>query len=156
MKRILLVVAFVVSTISMKASVADLFVIDDAAVSVEMADLENLESFVEMNQGVTLADVQTMNSKLTLNILSIEDSPFSQSSVLRRRGGDAPLGIPSFVWGFCLGLPGLAVVYFVADDSDETKKALWGCVANTAVGVVFYFVWAALFITAASSAASTI
>lgn len=135
MKRILLVVAFVVSTISMKASVADLFVIDDATVSVEMADLENLESFVEMNQGVTLADVQTMNSGLTENILSIEDSPFSQTSFLRR-GGDAPLGIPSFVWGFCLNIPGIAVVYFIADDRDETMKSFWGCVASTALWVI--------------------
>lgn len=139
MKRILLVVAFVISTISMKASVADLFVIDDAAVSVEMADLENLESFVEKNQGVTLADVQTMNSELTTNVLSIEDSPFSQSSVLRHNG-NAPLGIPSFLWGFCFSVPGLAVVYIIAGDRDETMKAFWGCIVSAVIYNVFYFV----------------
>ena len=47
-----------------------------------------------------------------------------------------PLGIPSFAWGLCCGLPGLAVVYFVADDKEETKKAFYGCVTSTVVGVV--------------------
>lgn len=150
MKKILFVAILAMSTFSMRASVADLFSVDKATISAEMTDLNTLESFVEMNQGVTLTDVQSMNSVLTSNILTEEESPFSQASILRR-GGDAPLGIPSFVWGLCLGVPGLAVVYFVADDKDETMKAFYGCLAGVALEVVLYFVWVAIFVSAASS-----
>lgn len=151
MKKILFLAILAISTLSMRASVADLFTVDNATISAEMSDLNTLESFVEMNQGVTLTDVQSMNSVLTANILTAEESPFSQASILRR-GGDAPLGIPSFVWGLCLGVPGLAIVYFVADDKEETTKALYGCLAGVALEVVFYFVWVAIFVSAATSA----
>jgi hypothetical protein len=107
-----------------------------------------------MNEGVTLADVQSMNTILAANILTGEESPFSQESILRRRGGDAPLGIPSFVWGFCLGVPGIAIVYFVAEDKDETMKALWGCVANTAIGLVVYIIYVVAVVNAVSDAST--
>lgn len=155
MKKVLLVIVLAFVSISMKASVADLFSVDNATISVEMTDLSTLESFVEMNQGVSLVDVQAMNSSLTANVLSLEESPFSQSSMLRR-GGDAPLGIPSFVWGLCLSIPGIAIVYFVSDDKDETMKALWGCLAGGAAYIVFYFVWVAIFVSTATSTVSTI
>ena len=57
---------------------------------------------------------------------------------------DPPLGIPSFLWGMCLGLPGLAVVYFVTEDDEETKKALWGCLVSVAVYGVLYVLYVLL------------
>jgi hypothetical protein len=52
------------------------------------------------------------------------------------------LGIPSFAWGACLGVAGIAIVYFVADDRDETKKALIGCaVVEGGLFVVYVIVW---------------
>lgn len=155
MKKILFVAILAMSTFSMRASVADLFTVDNATISAEMTDLNTLESFVEMNQGVTLTDVQSMNSTLTSNILTAEESPFSQASILRR-GGDAPLGIPSFVWGLCLNVPGIAIVYFVADDKDETMKALWGCLASTALWVIVEVIYMVAFATAATASVSTI
>jgi hypothetical protein len=105
-----------------------------------------------MNQGITLTDVQSMNSALTTNVLTAEESPFSQESILRRRGGDAPLGIPSFVWGLCLGVPGIAIVYFVSDDKDETMKALWGCVASGVVEIIVYIIYVVAVVNAATEA----
>lgn len=145
------VIVLALSTLSMRASVADLFTIDKATISSEMTDLSALESYVEMNQGITLTDVQSMNSALTTNVLTAEESPFSQTSILRR-GGDAPLGIPSFVWGFCLGVPGIAIVYFVSDDKDETMKALWGCVAETALVGVIYVIYLVAFVSTVTTA----
>jgi hypothetical protein len=150
MRKIMFVIILALSTLSMRASVADLFTIDKATISSEMTDLNTLESYVEMNQGITLTDVQSMNSALTTNVLTAEESPFSQTSILRR-GGDAPLGIPSFVWGFCLNLPGIAIVYFVADDKDETMKALWGCVASTAVWILFDVIYILAFASAVTT-----
>ena len=52
------------------------------------------------------------------------------------------LGIPSFLWGCGLGVVGILVVYIVSDeDKVETKKALWGCLAWTAVVVVADVIW---------------
>lgn len=150
MKKIFFVAILAMSTISMRASVADLFTVDNATISAEMTDLNTLESFVEMNQGVSLTDVQSMNSVLTANVLTAEESPFSQTSILRR-GHDAPLGIPSFVWGLCLNVTGIAVVYFVADDKDETMKAFWGCLVGSAVYSLFYVVYFFVVLSAAAS-----
>lgn len=149
------VIVLALSTLSMRASVADLFTIDKATISSEMTDLSALESYVEMNQGITLTDVQSMNNVLTANVLTAEESPFSQTSILRR-GGDAPLGIPSFVWGFCLGVPGIAIVYFVSEDKDETMKAVWGCVAEAALVGVIYIIYVVAFVSTVTTASSTI
>jgi len=51
-----------------------------------------------------------------------------------------PLGIPSFLWGFILGVIGILIVYLITENGDETKKALWGCLAFTVLWVVLYFV----------------
>ena len=52
-----------------------------------------------------------------------------------------PLGIPSFLWGCLLSWVGILLVYFITEENkDETKKAVWGCVAGTAAYVLFYVV----------------
>jgi Na+/proline symporter len=52
---------------------------------------------------------------------------------------EPPLGIPSFWWGCIIGVWGIAVVYFVTEDKEETKQALKGCIIGTLVWVVLYF-----------------
>lgn len=145
MKKIFLICALALTSLTMKASVADLFSVDKAAISSEMTDLNALESFVQMNEGVTLADVQATSSMLTANVLTTEQSPFSQASILRG-GGDAPLGIPSILWGFCFNVPGVVIVYLISEDNGETKKAFIGCVASSllyiVVEVLLYGAWA--------------
>ncbi len=63
---------------------------------------------------------------------------------------DAPLGVPGFWWGFCLGWVGLLVVYLSMDEGssrkEQVKNALWGCIISSVVGAVLYFgAWAAIF-----------
>jgi hypothetical protein len=108
------------------------FQLDDASLNVAMQELNELESYLDLNVGVTYSDVAQNASDLLLNV-----SP----SVAPAGGSEAPLGIPSFLWGCVLGWVGILIVYLVSDeDMDETKKALWGCLTGTAVGVVVYFV----------------
>ena len=46
--------------------------------------------------------------------------------------------IASFLWGCAFGWVGLLIVYLVTDnDKEQTKKALWGCLAN-GVAIVVY------------------
>ncbi|MFB6342735.1 hypothetical protein ACE1ET_13485 [Saccharicrinis sp. FJH62] len=54
-----------------------------------------------------------------------------------------PLGIPSFLWGCILSWVGILIVYFLTEENkDETKKAVWGCVAGAVAYTLFYvIVW---------------
>jgi hypothetical protein len=52
-----------------------------------------------------------------------------------------PLGIPSFLWGCLLSWVGILLVYLLTEENrDETKKAVWGCVAGSAAYVLFYVI----------------
>ena len=54
---------------------------------------------------------------------------------------DGPAGIPAFLWGCVLGWIGILVVYLVTEDSDETKKALYGCLIGWGLGFLLYILF---------------
>ena len=57
---------------------------------------------------------------------------------------EPPLGVPSLLWGFCLGIVGVVIVHLVAEDRAETRKAIIGCAISTALYVVVYVLfWSA-------------
>jgi hypothetical protein len=115
---------------------ADLFKIDDQEINAEFAQLNELEQFVEANEGLTLSEINT-NNPLVQNLNNSSDI----LGVLSTLRGEPPLGIPSFAWGACFGVAGIAIVYFVSDDRDETKKAFTGCVVVQGVVVLIYIVY---------------
>ncbi len=140
MKKIFLTLLFSLFAFGIQASVSDLFEIDDAALSEEFASLTQLETIVVGHSDLTFESLITEHSDLMKSIHLQSDL----SNGLLGFYFEPPLGIPSFVWGFCLGVAGLAVVYFMTEDKEETKKALWGCVASAAISTAFYvvyFVW---------------
>jgi hypothetical protein len=115
---------------------ADLFKVDDQEINAEFAQLNELEQFVEANEGLTLSEINT-NNPLVQNLNNSSDI----LGVLSTLRGEPPLGIPSFAWGACFGVAGIAIVYFVSDDRDETKKAFTGCVVVQGVVVLIYIVY---------------
>jgi hypothetical protein len=105
----------------------------------EFAELDMLENYVKINEGITLTSLVDENHPLIAGISF--SNPFAPAIPF----DEPPLGIPSFWWGCCIGVWGIAVVYFVTEDKEETKEALKGCVIGTLVGVVLYFgvyIWA--------------
>lgn len=50
-----------------------------------------------------------------------------------------PLYIPSFLWGFFCGIPGLVLVALICDERKEREHALIGCGINTILFSGFYF-----------------
>ncbi len=106
------------------ANVSNLFSIDNSKINQEMNELVVLEDYVNHHAGVNLSDVQLSNQALTENILPIEASPLSQQNAL---SGGGAMGIPSFLWGCCLGPIGVAVVFFSTNDNHETLISLLGC-----------------------------
>ncbi|HOY48888.1 MAG TPA: hypothetical protein PL185_03500 [Flavobacteriales bacterium] len=118
------------------AESADLFKVDDQEINTEFAQLNELEQFVNANEGITLEEINPSNP-LVQNVNNSSDI----LGILSTLRGDAPLGIPSFVWGLCLSWVGVLVVYFVADDRDETKKAFTGCAVNAGLYIIWIVVY---------------
>ena len=116
---------------------AELFNVDEQELNTEFAQLNELEAFVEANEGITISEINAENPLVT-NMATSSDI----LGVLASLNGDAPLGIPSFVWGLCLSWVGVLVVYFVADDRDETKKAFTGCAVNAGL----YIIWVVVYV----------
>jgi len=138
MKKFLLTLLFSVFAFGIQASISDLFKIDDAALSEEFASLNQLEEIVATHSDATFESLMAEHSDLMQSIHLQNDL----SNGILGFYFEPPLGIPSFVWGFCAGFVGLAIVYFVTEDSTETKKALWGCIASTALSTIGYVVYA--------------
>jgi hypothetical protein len=64
--------------------------------------------------------------------------------------GDLPANIPAFWWGCCLGILGVAIVYFATDkDAEQTKKSLYGLLVSCGSALLFYLaivlVWGVAF-----------
>lgn len=150
MKKLLLLACLVASTFSVKvmADNAQLFQLDQKSISDKFQGLNNLENFVNQHDGVTLTEMQANHNELLK-----EMDTNSANSIVSVLGAfkDTPLGIPSFVWGLCFGVAGIAIVYFVTDSKDEAMSALWGCVVGSVVGVVIYVLWVFVFFASAAT-----
>jgi len=118
---------------------AELFQVDEQEINAEFAQLNELEAFVEANNGITASEINAENP-LVANLAASSDVLGALASF----GGEPPLGIPSFLWGFCFNVAGVALVYFVADDRDETKKALIGCAVSAGLYLLWWVVWVLL------------
>lgn len=114
---------------------ASLFAVNEQEISNEFAQLNELEQYVNANEGVTLSSMDESNP-LIANVSSSSNAMGALSAM-----GEPPLGIPSFLWGFCFNVAGVALVYFVADDRDETKKAFIGCAVSGGVYILWWVFW---------------
>ncbi len=140
MKKTLLtpVFALIIAVSGVFAGNADLFSYDRSQLDDEFAELNMLENYVKINEGITLTSLIDENHPLIAGISL--SNPFAPAIPF----DEPPLGIPSFWWGCCIGVWGIAVVYFVTEDKEETKQAFKGCVVGTLVGLVLYvgvYVW---------------
>jgi len=105
---------------------------DDSEIYNAFAGISDLDHYLAINEGKTYAEVNQENSILLNGISATTSMPLSASS------DNLALGIPSFLWGCVFGVVGLLVVYLVCEDKEQTKKALWGCVASTVVSTALY------------------
>ena len=138
-KKIFTLLFAAISTMSFATGNAELFQVDVQELTADFAQLNELESFVNANEGITIDEINIENP-LVQNVANASDV----LGVLASLRGDSPLGIPSLVWGLCLSWVGVLIVYFVADDRDETKKAFTGCAIGAGIYIVFVVVWVVL------------
>ncbi len=142
MKKIftILVAMLVMSSMTFANDDASIFSVDKNSIEQELAPLSDLENYVNENAGVTYDEIdnpEVLDKNVVMGDVDLNYGP--------------PLGIPSFIWGFLLGVIGILIVYLITEDGDETKKALWGCIAFTVLWLVIYFVLIAGAVGAASS-----
>jgi hypothetical protein len=141
MKKFFLSALVVIGALTgqVKASETDVFQVNDAQVNAEFAELNKLENFVVNHEGITYDEVVSNHSELTEGLNASPESFTGLGSTLRG-GGEAPLGIPAFIWGCVLGWVGILIVYFVAEDREQTKKALYGCLIGWVGGFILYWI----------------
>ena len=84
--------------------------------------------------------IVTKDPSLSWNDLNDEGNPFialiEPVTSPFENAGEPPLGIPSFLWGCALGLPGMLVTALVTHDQAEVRKAFFGCLAWNTVAIV--------------------
>ena len=138
-KLLLLSSLIFVFNISLIADNTGLFQLDKNFITEKFKELNQIESFINQHDGITLSEMQASKNHLLakLNLLDVSE--------INNQLGFAdkpPLGIPSFVWGCCLGPVGVAIVVVVCDDNHERGRVVAGCIVSVVVycigGLVAY------------------
>ncbi len=125
MKKTYIIIAlFVVANLTI-ASSSDLFKLNYNQVKQDFKQLDQLAEKVKAGN-LTYEDLTATDTGL-INNLAISSAP---SIPLLP---DGALGIPSFLWGCILGPLGVIISYITTHDSKEEKKAILGCIVETAV-----------------------
>jgi hypothetical protein len=126
------------TTIAPAVTESQVMTFNEQAVNAEFEKLNKLEQYVATHEGVTIEDVKETELTENLNL----DTNVTNAVI----AGDLPLNIPAFWWGCVLGLLGVLAVYLITDkDKEQTKKALYGCLAWTVLWAVYYFLVLATF-----------
>ena len=132
------------------------FALDIMSATSSDAAIDELVNFDEnslLNEFNEIAELTALISNANVSAIEIEADVLAnvdlENVTLPDEEGEEkvesgpPLGIPSFLWGCVpagcfpvLGLGGIALVYFMSDSKDETKKAVFGCLAGTAAYVI--------------------
>lgn len=99
-----------------------------AIVKSEFSKVDKLEKYLNEHPEVTLEELKQTKPELLkgFDLLSNTDANFAPTKNMPLVGG--------FWWGCCLGVVGLALVYFITDhDKDQVRKAFLGCVVATVI-----------------------
>ena len=125
MKKTLLLLLLIIPFFGFSSD-SDLFEVDQKKVDSYMINIDEIESLVQQNNNDYLTTYE-LNPQL-----------FEKSNLSTTLNFSLVYGEPALGWGLCCGVSGLAVVYFVTDDTEETKKALYGCATSGVVGGILY------------------
>lgn len=107
------------------------FTLDQEAFDEALSELNELDSYLALNEDLTYSDLETAGNELITNISDIA-APMGTAP----QEDDSLMGIPAFWWGCVLGWVGWLLVYVLTDqDKAQTKKAFTGCLISSGVSV---------------------
>ncbi len=120
------------------AGQADVFSYDAVAIENQMGQLNQLEGFLAENPGTTLTEMIAEGN----NLATLINGPngISGFNILDEK----VFGIPGFLWGCLLSVPGVVIVYFIGQDPAETRQAIIGCVVSGVAYVAWGVLWTVL------------
>ncbi|MFO8234645.1 MAG: hypothetical protein R6U04_04465 [Bacteroidales bacterium] len=122
------------------------FTLDQEAFDEALSELNELDSYLALNEDLTYSDLEAAGSELITNISDIS-APMGTAP----QEDDALMGIPPFWWGCVLGWVGWLLVYVLTDqDKDQTKKAFTGCLISSGVSVAFTVLYYTVLATSTS------
>lgn len=138
MKKIYLTLTLLFVASFSFASTSDLFKLNYDQVKQDFKQLDQVAIKVKA-ENLTYDDLMVTDANMINNM--------ALSSVPSVPLPDGALGIPSFLWGCVLGPIGILFAYILTDnDTEEAKKALWGCLAQTAVVIIVdLIIWGSAF-----------
>lgn len=101
----------------------------------ELLQLDQLNHLIGTKQ-----DLKSLNSEYSESVKAVG---LNAEIGFEVAGSDGPpLGIPGFLWGFCLGLIGILVVLIAMSDNPDRKKhvtnAIYGCLAWTLLYLLIF------------------
>lgn len=97
---------------------------DENEIYSAFTDVDKLVSYVQVNEGVTINDLEATNSELVSNIASSSSLAFSSS--------DTPPIFSAFIWGCLLNWVGILIVGLTTGfDGGQITKSLWGCLISS-------------------------
>jgi len=136
MKKVLMAI-FTIScgVLSLSANDAALFSYDKVHVNQELAEISNLEQYVQNNQEVLPTELPVEFSSMINQI----DSSFDPTE--DNNTSNPVFGIPSFCWGFCFSVPGIILVHVITGNYEESQKAFKGCLIEVILSVATYTVY---------------
>lgn len=138
-------ILLLLTTTSIKAMQlsAELFDYDEEKIAAEFEGLDLLEDILIENPDLSISDIVFRFPQYAYLIENNQLSPLQASHTL------APGNIPSFWWALSFSFVGsyfiygavagpiaVGIVYFNTDKSkQETKKAIYGCITGTVLGL---------------------
>ncbi len=144
-RKFIFILTFTLCSMALKAITinAALFEYDAEKVEATFAGLDELEHLLEANPDWTIADVAFRLPQYSYMLENVNPAPLGLTGI------SAPGKIPSFWWAFSFSIVGsyfiygavagpiaVAIVYFNTDkDKAETKKAIYGCLTGTVLGL---------------------
>jgi len=99
---------------------------DETEIYSAFTNVDQLVSYVQVNDGVTFYDVEANHSEMISNV--------SSSSALAFHDGDhnTPPIFSAFIWGCLLNGLGMLIVGLTTDfDGEQIMKSLWGCLISS-------------------------
>jgi len=146
MKRLFFVILTVIfDSLQLFAGNSELFSYNSDEAEAVMQDLKHLEQYVESTPNISLSDMLASGNSL---VEGISKTCSSLSFMASMQPTENPMGIPSYMWGCCLSLSGVLIVFMLTDEQpdhrEEVRKAMKGCIVGAVAPCSLYLILLAL------------
>jgi hypothetical protein len=117
MKRIIILLAFLLIGFRTFASIADVFSINQTEVSQQMNDLTVLENYLLKHPSISYSDIEYSNQWLLSNVMQTKESPYITSNIFNYQQINVPDGCATYYVISCCIFVGILLVYYLVAEN---------------------------------------